>query len=62
MTLFLMIILNPEVQKEARAEINKMIGSEHLHVLEDRPDLPYIECILKEVLRYVLSDLNACSL
>ena len=46
-----MMALHPEVQKKAQAEIDKVIGADHLPKLEDRPDLPYIECVMKEVLR-----------
>lgn len=42
---------HPEIQKKAQAELDKIIGTEHLPTLEDREDLPYIECIMKEVLR-----------
>lgn len=47
-----MMVLHPEVQKKAQAEIDKVIGTDHLPTLEDRPDLPYIECVVKEVFRY----------
>lgn len=46
-----MMALHPEVQKKAQIEIDKVIGTDHLPTLEDRLNLPYIECVLKEVLR-----------
>ena len=45
------MVRNPEVQKKAQAEIDEVIGADHLPKLEDRPDLPYVECVMKEVLR-----------
>ncbi|KAI5119693.1 hypothetical protein M0805_003579 [Coniferiporia weirii] len=51
LTFLIMMVHNPEVVKRAQAEIDKVIGSEQLPTLADRPDLPYIDCILKEVFR-----------
>lgn len=48
----LMVTLYPDVAKKAQAEIDSVVGSERLPTLDDRPDLPYIDCILKEVFRY----------
>ena len=48
---FLAMALHPEVQAKAQAEIDKVIGNDQFPTLNDRPDLPYIECILKEVMR-----------
>lgn len=46
--------LHPEVVERAQAEIDQVIGSERLPTLEDRGKLPYIDCIVREVYRYVL--------
>lgn len=43
--------VNPEVQKKAQSEIDRIIGSERLPACEDRKSLPYIEAIYREVLR-----------
>lgn len=45
------MIHHPEVVKKAQAEIDKVIGNDQLPTLNDRPDLPYIEYILKEAMR-----------
>ncbi|KAI5115931.1 hypothetical protein M0805_002081 [Coniferiporia weirii] len=50
-TFFLMMTCYPDVAERAQAEIDTVLGSEHLPTLDDRPRLPYVECILKEVLR-----------
>lgn len=47
------MMLHPEAVKKAQAEIDQIIGDGQLPSLEDRPNLPYIDCILKEILRYV---------
>lgn len=44
--------LYPEVQRRGQEEIDKVIGRNRLPAVDDRPSLPYIECIMKEVLRW----------
>ena len=46
---------HPEVAKKAQIEIDRVVGLGLLPTLDDRPNLKYIDCILKEVLRYLLS-------
>lgn len=43
--------LYPDVYKKAQAEIDRVTGSERLVDFDDRASLPYMECVLKEVLR-----------
>ena len=31
--------------------MDKVIGSDRLPDLDDRPNLPYLDCVIKEVLR-----------
>ena len=50
-TFVLAMVLHPDVFKKAQAEMDRVIGKEQLPTLNDRPDLPYIDCILKEVMR-----------
>ncbi|CAH0546161.1 unnamed protein product [Brassicogethes aeneus] len=47
----LYLILNPDVQAKARDEIDKVIGKERRPNLDDRPHLPYLECVVLETLR-----------
>ncbi|KAG5642132.1 hypothetical protein DXG03_003582 [Asterophora parasitica] len=49
---FLAMVLNPDVQMKAQAEIDAVIGNDRLPTLADRPDLPYINSIVSEVLRW----------
>ena len=50
----MMMTLHPEVLAKAQREVDSVIGTdpERLPVLEDRKDLPYVECIVKELYRY----------
>jgi cytochrome P450 len=44
--------LFPEVQTKAQAEIDQVVGSSRLPQFEDRPNLPYVDAVIKEVLRW----------
>jgi hypothetical protein len=44
--------LHPDVQTKAQEEIDKVIGLERLPTFEDRPNLPFIECIIRELYRW----------
>ncbi|KAF9804068.1 hypothetical protein IEO21_09464 [Rhodonia placenta] len=46
------LVLNPKVQLKAQEEIDNAVGKSRLPCFEDRPRLPYVECVLKEVLRW----------
>ncbi|TFY59702.1 hypothetical protein EVJ58_g5618 [Rhodofomes roseus] len=48
---FLMMMKHPDVQRRAQQEIDQVIGDERLPVYGDRPQLPYVESLLKELLR-----------
>jgi cytochrome P450 len=50
----LLISSHPHVAKRAQQELDELLGGERLPEYSDRPNLPYVDCILKEVLRYVL--------
>ena len=45
------MIEHPEVQSKAHEELDRIIGRNRLPEIEDRKDLPYIDAIVKEVLR-----------
>ncbi|KAF9265964.1 cytochrome P450 [Marasmius fiardii PR-910] len=49
---YLAMALHPEIQEKARIEIETVVGKERLPTYEDRSDLPYIEAILRETLRW----------
>jgi len=48
----LAMVRNPEVLRKAQAEIDGVVGSGRLPNLTDRSSLPYLECIMKEVVRW----------
>ena len=49
---FLAMALHPEVQKKAQQELDAVVGTERLPDFSDRPSLPYITAIVKELLRW----------
>ncbi|KAF9444939.1 cytochrome P450 [Macrolepiota fuliginosa MF-IS2] len=51
-TLVAVLLLYPEVQMKAQAEIDAVIGSNRLPDFGDKPSLPYINAVVKEVLRW----------
>ncbi|KAJ6575619.1 cytochrome P450 [Mycena vulgaris] len=51
-TFFLAMALYPEVQSAAQAEIDRVVTNGRLPQLSDRPSLPYVECLMREVLRW----------
>ncbi|KAH7337656.1 cytochrome P450 [Rhizoctonia solani] len=46
------MMLHPDVARKAREEIDRVVGAERLPVMSDRADLPYLECVLSETLRW----------
>ena len=46
------MVMFPEVQRKAQAEIDQVIGPDRLPTLEDRKDLPYMDALVTEVLRF----------
>ena len=53
-TFFQMMAKHSEVVKRAQIEIDEITCKERLPTLDDRKKLPFIDCIMKEVLRWVL--------
>ncbi|XHF99537.1 hypothetical protein AWENTII_003037 [Aspergillus wentii] len=49
---FLAMALYPDVQRKAQEEIERVVGTDRLPVPEDQDNLPYINAIVKEVLRW----------
>lgn len=54
----LAMVLNPEVFYKARAELDRVVGTDRLPDFPDRPSLPYLECVIREVFRYVHQSLS----
>ncbi|KZT37257.1 cytochrome P450 [Sistotremastrum suecicum HHB10207 ss-3] len=51
-TFFLMMIMNPEIHKLAQEELEVVVGNRQMPQFDDRDKLPYIDAIIKEVLRF----------
>ncbi|KAJ7598124.1 cytochrome P450 [Mycena floridula] len=51
-TYFLTMTLYPDVQAKVQAEMDAVIGRDRLPTFEDRENLPYLEALIKEILRY----------
>ncbi|QKX54804.1 uncharacterized protein TRUGW13939_01893 [Talaromyces rugulosus] len=49
---FLALMLNPDVQRRAHEEIDRVVGSDRLPAAADRAQLPYIDAIVKETMRW----------
>lgn len=54
-TFLIAMMLYPEVQKKAQAAIDTVVQGQSAPSLQDKESLPYVEAILKELLRYVTS-------
>ena len=52
----LCIMNNPQAQKRAQAEIDAVVGQGRLPDFTDRDSLPFIDCLVKEVMRCVALD------
>jgi cytochrome P450 len=52
MSLFLALLLHPEVQKKAQDEIDAVTGRLRFPNFEDRPRLPFVDALCKEILRW----------
>ncbi|KAH0582171.1 hypothetical protein H2248_011822 [Termitomyces sp. 'cryptogamus'] len=44
--------LNPDKQRIAQAEIDRVIGGHRLPIIADRDDLPYVNAVIKETMRW----------
>lgn len=62
LTIILAVTKFPEVQAKAREELDQVCGTERTPLFSDFDRLPYINCIIKEALRwrptYVIPRLN----
>jgi cytochrome P450 len=51
-SVFLAMVLYPEVQRKAQEEIDRVIGNDRLPTVVDRESLPYVDALSKEVMRW----------
>ncbi|KAG2127550.1 cytochrome P450 [Suillus bovinus] len=52
MVFVLAMVLYPDVQKRAQAEIDLVVGRDRLPTFEDRASLPYIDAVVRETFRW----------
>ena len=50
--LLLAMTMHPEVQKKAQQELDAVVGPDRLPTHSDRKFLPYLNAVMKEVLRW----------
>ena len=50
--LFVAILLHPDIQMRAQEELDFVVGRGRLPTFEDRPKLPFVDAVCKEVLRW----------
>ncbi|CAL1709841.1 unnamed protein product [Somion occarium] len=51
--LFLLaMVLYPDVQRRAQAELQSIVGSNRMPAFADRPSLPYVQALILEILRW----------
>ena len=51
-SLFLALVLYPQVQRRAQAELDAVVGRDRLPTFDDRPRLPYIDALCEELMRW----------
>ena len=46
------MVLNPDVQRCAQEEVDRVVGNDRLPVVSDLDKLQYLNAVLKEVMRW----------
>ncbi|KAI0666405.1 cytochrome P450 [Trametes maxima] len=44
--------LHPDKLRKAQEEIDRVVGTERMPLISDRPDLPYVDALIKETMRW----------
>jgi cytochrome P450 len=50
---FLAMLIWPEIQRKAQAEIDRVVGNDRLPELDDAARMPYVQGIVNECLRWI---------
>ncbi len=45
--------IHPDIQKKAQSEIDRITGKARLPDFQDRPSMPYMEAMYREVMRWM---------
>ena len=51
-TFFGIMALRPDIQRQAQCELDSVLGQDRMPTFDDRSSLPFIDCIVFEVLRW----------
>ena len=51
-TFFGAMVLQPDIQRRAQNELDSVLGQDRMPSFDDRSSLPFIDCIVLEVLRW----------
>lgn len=46
------MMIYPDVKSKAQAELDRVVGEDRFPTVADRPNLPYIDAIVKETFRW----------
>jgi cytochrome P450 len=49
---FLAMVLHPDIMRKAQYELDTVTGRDRLPTFEDRPRLPFVDAVCKEVSRW----------
>jgi cytochrome P450 len=47
------MVMHPDIQTKAQKALDEVVGHDRLPTLEDRPKLPYIDCLVQETFRWL---------
>jgi cytochrome P450 len=50
---FLAMLVYPDVQAKAQAEVDRVVGKDRLPELDDMESMPYVQCVVNECLRWL---------
>jgi cytochrome P450 len=50
---FLTMLVYPDVQAKAQAEIDRIVGTDRLPEPSDEPNLPYVQAVVNECYRWI---------
>jgi cytochrome P450 len=50
---FLAMLIYPDVQAKAQAEVERVVGKDRLPELDDAPHMPYVQGVVNECLRWL---------
>ncbi|TFK38918.1 cytochrome P450 [Crucibulum laeve] len=52
LTFMMLMAMHPDVQKRMQQELDAVVGVERMPCVDDKPELPYVAAVIKEVMRW----------